>query len=122
MKTTLLPFLIAAMLLMLQSCAVHNPLTQNLNTSGTEVQLSRNNFKVIQKVSGSAEALYVFGIGGLSKSALASEARAQMLGNANLLNGPKAVINESVEYKHTFFPFVRLFKVTVSGYIIEFTE
>lgn len=100
------------------SCAIHSGMT----TSMTEVELSRKNFKVISSVQGQAKAMYVFGIGGLSKKALISEARADMLSKADIIGGSKAIINETVEVKHSFLPFVRTFKVIVSGHIIEFTE
>ena len=67
-------------------------------------------------------ALYIFGIGGLSKKALIAEARAKMLARSNIIGGSKAVINETVEVSYSFFPFVRFYNVTVSAHIIEFTD
>lgn len=93
-----------------------------MTTNMTEIELSRKNFKVINSVQGEAQAMYVFGIGGLSKKALISEARADMLSKADIVGGSKAIINETVEVKHSFLPFVRKFKVIISGHIIEFTE
>jgi len=84
--------------------------------------LSKKNFKVIGSVQGESQAMYVFGIGGLSKKAMIAEARANMLSKADIVGGSKAIINETVEVKSSFFPIVRLFKVIVSGHIIEFTE
>lgn len=84
--------------------------------------LSKKNFKVLESVQGEAQALYVFGSGGLSKKALIAEAKANMLAKANIVGGSKAIINETVEIKHTLFPIVRLYTVTVSGHIVEFTE
>jgi hypothetical protein len=45
-----------------------------------------------------------------------------MLSKANIVGGSKAIINQTVEIKHSFFPFVRKYKVTVSGHIIEFID
>lgn len=115
-------FLIIGAMLLLSSCAIHNGLTSNLNNHTTEVVLSKKNFKVVEAVKGEAQAMYIFGIGGLSKKAMIAEARANMLSNANIVGSSKAIINETVEIKHSLFPFVRLNKVTVSGHIVEFTE
>jgi len=114
--------LLIGTMFLLSSCAIHNGLTSNLNNHSTEVVLSKKNFKVVGSVQGEAQAMYIFGIGGLSKKAMIAEARANMLANANIVGTSKAIINETVEIKHSFFPFVRLYKVTVSGHIIEFTE
>jgi len=51
-----------------------------------------------------------------------NEARTNMLINANIIGSPKAIIYETVETKKSLFPIVRLYKVIVSGYIVEFTE
>ena len=84
--------------------------------------LSKKNFKVIESVQGESEAIYIFGIGGLSKKALIAEAKANMLTNANIVGSSKAIINETVEIIHSLFPFFRKYKVTVSGHVVEFTE
>jgi len=115
-------FLLIAISFLFSSCAIHNGLTTNSNLHNTEVVLSRKNFKVVKSVQGEAQALYVFGIGGLSRKSLIAEARAEMLSDADMIGDSKAVINETVEIKHSFFPFVRVYKVTVSGHIVEFTE
>ena len=115
-------FILIGITFLFSSCAVHNGLTTNLNNHTTEVVLSKKNFKVIESVQGEAQAMYVFGIGGLSKKAMIAEARANMLSKANMVGGSKAIINETVEIKHSLFPIVRLYKVTVSGHIVEFTE
>lgn len=103
-------------------CAFHNGLTSNLNNHTTEVVRTRNNFRNIEAVQGSTQAMYVFGFGGLRKQALVAEARANMLAKAKLPGTSRAVINETVEIKHSFFPIVRMFKVTVSAQVIEFTD
>ncbi len=115
-------FLLIGITFLFSSCAVHSGLTTNLNNHTTEVVLSKKNFKVIESVQGEAQAMYVFGIGGLSKKAMIAKAKANMLSKANIVGGSKAIINETVEIKHSFFPIVRLYKVTVSGHIVEFTE
>ncbi len=115
-------FLFIGISFLFSSCAIHSGLTSNLNNHTTEVVLAKKNFKVVERVEGESQALYIFGIGGLSKKALIAEAKKNMLSNANIVGTSKALINESVEIKHSLFPFVGMCKVIVSGYIIEFTE
>ena len=115
-------FLLMGIVFLFSSCAIHQGLTTNSNLHTTEVVLSQKNFKVIDYVQGRCRTTTVFGIGGLSKKAMIAEARSNMSLNANLIGGSKAIINETVELKHSFFPFVGSCTVTVSGYIIEFTE
>lgn len=106
----------------MSSCGIHHGLTTNANVNTTKVELSENNFEIIESVQGKSEALYVFGIGGFSKEAMIAEARADMLRRPDMIGSSKAVINETVEISHTLFPVVRLYKVTVSGHLIEFTH
>ncbi len=117
-----LPCLLIGITFLFSSCAIHSGLTTNSNVHATEIVLSKNNFKVIESVQGESQAMYVFGIGGHSRKAMIAEARANMLSKANLVGGSKAIINETVEVKRSFFPIVRLYKVIVSGHIVEFTE
>jgi hypothetical protein len=58
----------------------------------------------------------------LSKKALIAEARNEMLREANLEGGARAVINETVEIRGTSFPFFGRKLVTVSAQVIEFTK
>ena len=109
-------------MILLSSCALHKGLTTNLNTNTTEVVLSQNNYKVVERVIGKSQTLYVFGIGGHTKEGLIAEAKANMLSNANILGSSKAIVNETVEIKNSLFPFVRKCKVIVSAYVVEFTE
>lgn len=106
----------------LTSCAGHLGLTSNVNNHSTEVVLSKKNFKVLKSVRGEASVTYILGIGGLSKKALIADAKAQMLKEANLEGGAKAIINETVEIKGSNFPFMGKKLVTVSAQVIEFTE
>lgn len=108
--------------LLFSSCAIHHGLTTNANLHTTEVVLSEKNFKVLKSVQGESEAMYVFGLGGLRKEALIAEARANMLSGSDIVGGSKAIINETVEIKITSFVIVTLYKVTVSGHVIEFLE
>ncbi|WP_233265954.1 DUF6567 family protein [Formosa sp. L2A11] len=106
----------------LSSCAVHSGLVSNQNNNTTEVVLTKNNYKIIERVQGESEARYVLGFGGLKKNGLIAKAKSNMLENADIIGSSKAVINETVELKQSFFPFVTKVKVIVSAYIVEFTE
>lgn len=106
--------------LMLSSCSMHNGLTTNANLNTTQVVLKDNNYKIIQSIQGESEATYIFGIGGLLKNAMIAEAKADMLKSVDLLGKSRAIINENVEIKHTFYPFVTKYKVIVTANVVEF--
>jgi len=103
-------------------CASHSAYTGNLNTHQTNVELSSNNFKVVNEVSGSATATYVFGIGGLSKKSLVQVARQEMLSKADLVGGSKALVNETLDTKTSFFFLFWKKKVNTSAHVVEFTN
>ena len=121
MKKLFSVFLVIAMIFSLSSCALHSGLTNNVNNSTTNVVLAHNNYKIIKKVKGTASGTSVFGLGG-SFRPLIESARAQMLGNAGLIGTSRAVINETVEINDKVFVIVNIKTVTVSAYVIEFTE
>lgn len=54
---------------------VKNSYPFNTNNTGTEVQLNKKNHKVIKRVSGEANATYIFRIGGLSNKHLIEQAK-----------------------------------------------
>jgi hypothetical protein len=107
----------------LSSCGVGYALVTNHNQNATEVHLSSNNFKVIEQVSGSSEATYVFAIGGVNKRQLYENAYSTMMKKANLLNSSKAIINVMTEEHFSgFAPFFVRRTITVSAQVIEFTR
>lgn len=104
----------AAIAIFLSSCAMH---TGYMNNSAS---LGEGNFNYVkQSVSGSAEAMYVFSIGGLEKEALVQEAKAQML-KENPLGPNQALANVTVNWKNSFFIVVTMSKVTVTADIVQF--
>lgn len=117
-KLILLPLFIG--LLFFSSCAFHNGLVNNFNNNTTNVELTKNNFKIVDYVKGSSECTYVLGIGGLSKDALVEKARSEMYRKADLIGKPKAIANISVDTKYTSFPIVKKITVTVSGHVVQF--
>ena len=115
---------ITVILVAFSSCASHSGLTANLNNHGTQVVLSKANYKVVGHVRGTASSgISVFGIPGPDRP-LISEARKKMLDEANFEGNSRAVVNETVEVNNFnyFFRIVQEKVVTVSGYVVEFTE
>lgn len=105
----------------LSSCGIGTALVSNHNQNATEVHLSQNNYKVIGQVSGSSEVSYVLTIGGMKKKQLYENAYSQMMKNANLINGSKAIINVTTEEHFSgFAPFYVKRIITVSAQVIEF--
>jgi hypothetical protein len=80
------PFLFA-------SCGIHSAMLTNVNSNITNVELSRNNFKVVEKVSGNSTATYFMGIGGLTNKALVENAKAKMVENVQFDGSSRALIN-----------------------------
>jgi hypothetical protein len=121
MKRVLKVILIISLILSLSSCAIHSGLTFNTNNNVTNVVLQGNNYKIVQKVKGEASGLTVLGIGG-SFRALIENARSDMLSKANLMGRSRAIINETVEVNNKFFVVFWIKTITVSAYVIEFTD
>ncbi len=107
--------------LLLTSCGVHLGMETNVNTNVTNVELAEGNFRVLDRVSGSASATYVLGIGGFNNTVLIENAKAEMLENANLGEGSRAIANVSTDiYIGKYFPIYYEKTVTVSAHVIEF--
>lgn len=108
--------------LVLSSCGFNSALVLNNNQNSTQVQLSSNNYKVVDKVSGSAEVEYILMIGGLDKRQLYENAYSAMVTKANLA-GSKALINiVTEEHVGGVPPFYYKRTLTVSANVIEFTR
>lgn len=109
--------------ILLNSCGIGHAYIANINQNATEVHLSQNNFKVVDQISGSSEASFVFAIGGINKRQLYENAYSQMLKKAKLLDSSKAIINVITEEHFSgFFPFFVRRTITVSAQVIEFTK
>lgn len=114
--------LIAA--LCLQSCGFASGLTNQFSLYGiqTHVELSEDNFRLVDRVSGSASLTYVFGFGGISKQGLIEQAKADMMSNIEPDGRALAVANVTVETKGSLMLIVRKYTVTVTADVIEFTD
>jgi cell division GTPase FtsZ len=117
---TILSVLIISVLL--SGCGVQHAFVLNSNNNVTNVELSKKNFKVVEKVTGSSTARYIFGIGGINEKALIENAKSEMLLNANLEGAARAIVNITIEEDMTFYFVYFKRTVTVSGHIVEFTE
>jgi len=107
----------------LSSCGINMASISNHNANETQVQLSNNNFKVLDKINGSAEVSYVLIFGGVNKRQLYENAYSAMMDKANLKDHPRAVINMvSEESIHGVPPFYYTRTVTVSANVIEFIK
>jgi hypothetical protein len=122
MKSFVNSFFVTVIVLSLSSCyGTHVGVGTNVNNNTTMVVLKSNNYKVIQKVSGTASGVTFMGVGGAFQ-ALVENARGDMLRTAGLIGSSRAVINETVETNLKYYlGFVHVKTVTVSGYVIEFT-
>ncbi len=116
-------FAAVAGMFVLSSCGVNGALIVNQNQNASQVHLSSNNFRVVDKVSGSANVAYILGIGGLRKRQIYENAYAEMMGKANLINSSRAVINVvTEEHVGGVPPFFLRRTVTVSAHVVEFTR
>jgi hypothetical protein len=123
MKKTRIYLVLLSLAASLASCGINTALVANHNQNATEVQLRENNFTVIDQVSGSSEATYVFAIGGMSKRQLYENAYSAMMKKANLLHGSKAIVNVMTEqHVSGFAPFYVRRTITVSAQVVEFTR
>ena len=102
-------------------CGINTTVLGNLNTTQTVVELSEDNFEIIDRVQGEASVRYFFGFGGLKEKALNDMAMADLLNKADL-KGSRALINVTTE-RHVEWKFlVSRATVTVSAHVIEFGE
>ncbi len=59
MKNTIYTASFILLVLLFSSCGINNAMLLNVNQSATQVHLTSNNFKVVDKVRGSAEVPYI---------------------------------------------------------------
>jgi hypothetical protein len=123
MKNLMTIFIGSIIVILLSSCGVNHAYMINLNQNSTQVHLGSRNFKVVERVSGSADVSYVLIFGGMNKRRLYENAYAAMLKDANLLTGSKALAHfVAEEHVGGVPPFYFTRTITVSAYVIEFTD
>lgn len=85
--------LLISLSILASSCAIHNGYINN------SASLSEANFRYVQtNISGTAEAKYILGIGGMNRTALVSEAKREMLRKYPLKSN-EALVNTTVNWK-----------------------
>lgn len=104
---------------MLTGCSVTSNHTKNVNLTQTNVVLQKDNFKIVKTVSSEVSSTYVFGIGGLSKSALRDNAIADLTEKADL-KGSQALINVTVKSDTQIVLFWTKTTFRAYGTVIEF--
>ncbi len=105
------------------SCGVNSAFINTENQNSTQVHLSNNNFKVVEKISGSADVDYILFFGGMNKKRLYENAYADMINKANLMASSRALINiVTEEHVGGVPPFYYTRTITVSAHVVEFTE
>ena len=88
----------------------------------TKVILSESNYHIVKEVSGEWTATYIFGIGGLSKKSLTTNAISEMYKNAQL-KGNQQIINVTTTTSVEAWAFFYVkYRTLAHGYIIEFEE
>ena len=111
------------LVVLLSSCGMNYAVTGNQNLNNTQVQLASNNFRVVDDLTGSASVSYVLMLGGLSEHQLYQNAYSDMMKQADMKSGSRAIANVVTEEQVAgFIPFYFVRTITVSANLIEFTR
>ncbi|MEQ8582536.1 MAG: hypothetical protein RIC30_14825 [Marinoscillum sp.] len=123
MKKLLNLSVVVILLVILSSCGASNAFMLNQNQNATQVHLASGNYRVVDKVRGSADVSYVLIFGGMKKKQLFANAYANMMDQADLSTGSRALVNMvTEEHLGGVPPFFYKRTVTVSANIIEFDK
>ena len=113
-------FLLCMVSTLLIGCAGVNMTPYKNNPVETKVILKENNYKIVKEVEGEWSATYVFGIGGLKKKALTSNAIAEMYKNAALTGNQQIINITTTQSVESWVGIYSRYKVVARGYVIEF--
>lgn len=105
MKRLFLFLMIAGVAILLNACGLNNAYLLNQNQNSTQVHLTGNNFRIVDKVSGDASVDYVLIFGGMNRTRLYEQAYANMIREAGLDSGARAVVNVLLEFYFYSPPF-----------------
>lgn len=111
--------MIFLLLLTLTGCATNGTMVYNLNSAQTVVELSEDNYEIMDRVQGEAEVGYVLVFGGRKVQALNDAAMADLLEKADL-SGSQALANITTERYYESYVFYTKVKVIVSAHVVEF--
>jgi hypothetical protein len=122
-KITLLTIVASMLCLLLSSCGASKTVGVNHATSLTNVQLSQNNFKVVDRVTGKASNTYILVFGGFRIKNLYERAKNDMLEKADLIDKAKAVIDITYDvHVRSVLCIYSTYTITASGTVIEFSN
>ena len=118
----LVKFLIICMVsTLLAGCAGINMTPYKNDPVETKVILKESNYKIVKEVEGEWSATYVFGIGGLKKKALETNAISDMYKNAQLTGNQQIINITTTQSVQTWAMGIYAeYKVIARGYVIEF--
>lgn len=112
--------LICIVVVCLTGCAGLNTTAYQNDPVETKVVLSGANYKIVKEVEGEWSAVYIFGIGGLSKKALTNNAVGKMYENAKLTGNQQIInITTTVSSKNIMGVYSKSY-AKAHGYVIEF--
>lgn len=114
--------LISMVAVLLGSCAGLNTTPYQNAPVETKVILKESNYKIVKEVEGEWSATYVFGIGGLKKKALETNAISEMYKNANLIGNQQIINITTTQSVESWVGIYTKRKVIAHGYVIEFEE
>ena len=114
-------FLCCLVAVLFASCAGVNTTPYQNKPVETKVLLSEANYKIVGQAEGEWSAIYIFGIGGLSKKALTTNAISEMYKNANL-TGNQQIINITTTTSIENWVVYSKHRAIARGYIIEFDK
>jgi hypothetical protein len=115
--------ILLACVVLLNSCGLNMGFLTDKTRSITHVELTKKNFKVLDRVSGTSSATYILGFGGMKNKDLTEMAMTDLLSKANLNGGAKALANTTIDVHKGGLPlFYSKITVKISAHVIEFTE
>lgn len=109
------------LILVLSGCGINATMLSNLNTTQTVVELGEDNYKIIERVEGSASDTYLFLIGGFRTKNLYNQAMADLMSKADL-SGSRALVNVVTEQHIESYIVYAKVSITTSAHIVEFTD
>ena len=116
-------FLLVAMVaIVFASCAGINTSPVENNVPETKLILKEANYQIVGEATGEWSATYVFGIGGLSKKALKTNALSEMYKNAKLTGTQKIINVTTTTSVEAWMGIYTKQRVIAHGYIIEFVK
>lgn len=115
-------FLFAMVAMLFASCAGLNTTPYQNDPVETKVLLSEANYTIVGEATGEWTATYVFGIGGLKKSTLKTNALSEMYKNAQLKGNQQIINITTTTSVESWIGIYTKQRVVAHGYIIEFEK